>query len=128
MTTAAAPSVPGQPLAGKQTALGRSTLLLQQQTMTCWSNGTMTETTTMETFLTIHHYRATNSFGGVAKSVQRARCTAGRLPQINELARGQEDALAVLARCFVSATLWKLFVLMLLPILTLKRTVSLLLK
>ncbi len=78
----------------------------------------MTETVRMKTFLTIHHYRVTNSFGGVAKSVQRARCTAGRLPQIIELPRKQEDALVVLDSSFVSATLWKQFVQMLLPILT----------
>jgi hypothetical protein len=66
-------------VAGKQMALGRSTLLLQLQSMLCWSNGTMRETDRMEIFLTIQHYPATNSFGGVAKSVQRARCTAGRL-------------------------------------------------
>ncbi len=88
----------------------------------------MTETARTEAFLTIQHYAATNSFGGAAKSVQRARCTAGRLPQIIELARGQEDALAVLGASCVSATLWKLFVLMLLLILTSKRMESVLLK
>ncbi len=81
----------------------------------------MTETARKEAFLTARHYTATNSFGGAAKSVQEARCTAGRLPQIIELARGQEDALAVLGTSCVSATLWKLFVLMLLLILHQKK-------
>ncbi len=61
-------------------------------------------------------------------SVQKARYTAGRLPQIIELARGQEDALVVLGTSCVSATLCKLFVLMLLLILTSRGMVSVLLK
>ncbi len=53
---------------------------------------------------------------------------AGRLPQIIELARGQEDALAVWENSCVNATLWKRSVLMLLLILTSPRMVSVPLK
>jgi len=62
-------------------------------------------------------------------NVQRARCTAGRLRlSLGPRAKSQQDVLAVLGTSFVSATLWKLYVLILLLILTLKRMVSLLLK
>jgi len=86
----------------------------------------------METFLTIQHYAATNSFGGVAKSVQRARYTAGRLAlplgPLRPYAKSLQDALVVLGTSFVSATNWELFVLILLLILMLEKMVSLLLK
>ena len=117
--------MPRQMLVGKQTALGRSTLLLRMQSMPCWSSGIMTETGRMETSLPIRHYEATNSFGGAAKVVQKARCTAGKLRQPHvPLA---EVALFVLGRSCVSATLWKLFVLTLLLTLTVKQMVSVLL-
>ncbi len=62
-------------------------------------------------------------------NVPRARCTAGRLGHpIVPYAKSQQDALVVLGTSFVTATLWKLFVLILLLILMLKRMVSLLLK
>ena len=62
-------------------------------------------------------------------SVQRARYTAGKLPQTTEpVTDTPEDALAVLGKSCVSATLWKLFVLMLLLILTSRTMVSVLLK
>ncbi len=52
-------------------------------------------------------------------SVQKARYTAGRLPHATELqVEIPGDALVVLGKSFVSATLWKLCVLMLLLILT----------
>jgi len=89
----------------------------------------MTETTRTETFLTTRHYKATSSFGGVAVNVPKARCTAGRLGHsIEPRAKSQQDALVVLGKSFVSATLWKLSVLISLLILMLKRMVSLLLK
>ena len=57
----------------------------------------------METSLQIQHYEATNSFGGAAKVVQKARCTAGKLRQPHvPLA---EVALFVLGRSCVCATL-----------------------
>ena len=100
--------------------------------MPCWSNGTMTGMEKMETFLTIQHYAAKNSFGGVAVNVPKARCTAGRLGHpiepLRPYAKSLQDALVVLATSFVSATVWELFVLILLQILMLKRMVSLLLK
>jgi len=128
MARLGAPSVQRQTAAGKQTAQGRSTLLLQRQIMPCCSNGTMTETVTTETSLTTQRCKAASRFGGVAMNVQKARYTAGRLPRINEMARLQEDALVVLGTSCVSATLWKLCVLMLLLTLTLKKMVSVLLK
>ena len=80
----------------------------------CWSNGTMTGMEKMETVLTIQHYAATNPFGGVAKSVQRARYTAGRLgPPLGPprlYAKGLQDALVVLGTSFASATVWEQFV------------------
>jgi len=42
----------------RQMAQGRSTLLLQRQSMPCCSNGTMTRTEEMEFFLTIRRYKA----------------------------------------------------------------------
>ena len=88
----------------------------------------MTGTKKMEIFLTTGHYKATNSFGA-AMNVPRARCTAGRLVQLIEPhAKSQQDALVVLGTSFVSATLWKLSVLIVLLMLTLKTMVSLLLK
>jgi len=65
--------------AEKQTAPGRSILLLQGQSMPCCSNGIMTGAEKLETFLRTQHYKAASSFGGSAMNVQRARCTAGRL-------------------------------------------------
>ena len=66
----------------------------------------MTETARTETFLKIQHYKATNSFGGVAVNVQKARYTAGKLHQIVELlAQRHQDALAVLDESCVNATL-----------------------
>ena len=54
-------------------------------------------------------------------SVPRARCTSGMLAQLNEiLLEGQQGALFVLGIKFVSATLWRLFV----PILLLTLTVT----
>jgi len=89
----------------------------------------MTGMEKMETFLTTRHYKATSSFGGAAKSVQRARCTAGRLGHsIEPYKKSQQDALVVLGTSFVSATLWKLSVQMLLLISMSKTMVSLLLK
>jgi len=97
--------------------------------MPCWNNGIMTETEKMEIFLAIQHYRATSSFGGIVMHVQRARSTAGRLVQAVELlANFHQGALFVLGKRFVYVTLWKLFVLILLLTLTLKRMVSILLK
>ncbi len=62
-------------------------------------------------------------------NVQRARCTAGRLQlSLGPYAISQQDALVVLGTSFVSVTLWKLSVLILLLILMLKRMVSVLLK
>jgi len=112
-------------------AQGRSTLLLQRQSMPCWSNGIIAGTmgtARTEIILTIQHYEASNSFGGVAESAQR--CTAGRLGHFIEPhhPKSQQDALVVLGRRFASATLWRLSVLTLLLILTLSRMVSLLLK
>ena len=89
----------------------------------------MIETEKMETFLTTHHYKATSSFGGSAMHAQRAGCTADRLLHTVEQGRPkrQQDAL-VLGSSFVSAIVWKMYVLILLLTLTLKRIVSLLLK
>jgi len=121
--------VPRQTAAGKQMALGRSTLPLQLQSMPCWSNGIVKKTEKMGISLTTRHYKARSSFGGIAKNVQMARYIAGRLEQTNGLlAKGQQDAPFVMAKCFVSANLWKLFVLMLLLTLTVKQMVSVLLK
>ncbi len=129
MSTLAAPSVQRQMAAGKRTAQGRSTPLLQRQTMPCWSNGTMPGTVRTEIFLTKQHYKATSLFGGAVMDVQRARCTAGRLAQLIEpLAANQQDALFVLGIKFASATLWKLSVLILLQTLMLRKMVSVLLK
>ncbi len=62
-------------------------------------------------------------------NVQRAERTAGRLGQnIETLKKRQLGALVALGIRFVTATLWKLFVLKLLLILTLSRMVSVLLK
>jgi len=89
----------------------------------------MTRTEKMGISLTTHPYKATNSSGGVAKSVQRARSTAGRLPHtVKLLATLQEGALSVQGKGFVSATLCILFVLISLLTLTLNRMVSVLLK
>ena len=83
----------------------------------------MTGMKKMETILTIQHYAATNLFGGVAESVQRARCTAGRLgPPLGPprlYAEGLQDALVVLDTSFASATatVWEQFVQILLLIL-----------
>ncbi len=90
----------------------------------------MIETEKMETFLTTHHYKATSSFGGSAMHAQRAGCTAGRLLHTVEQGKPkrQQDALVVLGSSFVSAIVWKMYVLILLLTLTLKRIVSLLLK
>ncbi|KAA6425894.1 MAG: hypothetical protein FRX49_04269 [Trebouxia sp. A1-2] len=65
-------NLPKQMLAGKQMALGRSTLLLRWQSMPCSSNGIMTETARTEISLTTQHYEATSSFGGIAMHVPRA--------------------------------------------------------
>ena len=98
MARLGAQNVPEQALAGK---LGRSTLLLQQQSMPCWSNGIMTETKKMDTTLTIQCYKAASSFGGTAMNAQ----TAGRLAQtVETIAKSQVDALVVLGASFVSAT------------------------
>jgi len=110
-------------------ALGRSTLPSQLQSMPCWSNGIMTKIEKMGISLTTQPYKARSSFGGIAKNVQRARYIAGRLEQTcGLLAKGQQDAPFVLGKCFANATLWKLFVLMLLLTLTVKKMVSVLLK
>ena len=86
----------------------------------------MTETEKMGFFLKTHRCKATSSFGGSARNAQRARCTAGRLAHTFEPpAKSQQDALVVLGSSFVSATPWKLCVLILLLILTLKGMVSL---
>ncbi len=62
-------------------------------------------------------------------NAQRARCTAGRLAHTTEpQAKTHQDALVVLGTSFVSATLWKPSVLILLLILTSKRMESVLLK
>ena len=83
----------------------------------------------MGIFLKTHRYAVTSSFGGSARNVQRARYTAGRLRHTTEpQAKSQQDALVVLGASFVSATLWKGFVLNMLLILTLERMVSVLLK
>ena len=89
----------------------------------------MTRIEKMRTSLTTQPYKARSSFGGIAKNVQRARYIAGRLERTDGLwAKGQQVALFVLGKCFVSATLWKLFVLILLLTLTVKQMVSVLLK
>jgi len=83
----------------------------------------------MEISLPTQHYRATSSFGGIVMHVQRARSTAGRLVQAIELlANFYQGALFVLGIKSASATLWKVFVLILLLILTLSRMVLVLLK
>jgi len=75
----------------------------------------------METSLTTQLWKQTSWFGGIAMSVQRARCTSGMLAQLNEIPlEGQQGALFVLGINFVSATLWRLFV----PILLLTSTVT----
>ncbi len=74
--------MPRQTVAGKQMALGKSTLPLQLQSMPCWSNGIRTKTGKMGIFLTTQPYKAKSSFGGIAKNVQRARYIGGRLEQI----------------------------------------------
>ncbi len=87
-------------------------------------HGTMIATASKETFLTTRHYEAASSFGGSAVNVPLARCTFGRLAQLIEPnATSQQDALIVLGTSFVSVTLWKLSVLILLLILMLKRMV-----
>jgi len=90
----------------------------------------MSEIASMIISLTTQRCKAASSFGGAAMSVHKARCTAGRLPQIIALGTGHvyKDALAVLGKSFVNATRWKLYVLKLLLILMLKRMVSVLLK
>ena len=61
--------------------------------------------------------------------IQRARSTAGRLLHaIESLSRDHQDALVVWGESSVNATLWKVFVLMLLLTLTSNRMVSVLLK
>ena len=79
MSALGAPSVQKQTAAGKQTAQGRSILLLQGQSMPCCSNGIMTGIEKMEIFLTIQHYKAASLSGGAAMNAPRAKCTAGRL-------------------------------------------------
>ena len=94
--------------------------------MPCWD---MTETARMGTFLTTQHYEATSLFGGVVVNIPRVRCTAGRLRHaIKPQANIRQDALVVVGSSCVSATLWKLYVLILVLILMSKRMVSLLLK
>ena len=89
----------------------------------------MTRMEKTEIFLTTRHYEATSSFGGAAINVPRARCTAGRLVlSLGPYAKIQQDALVVLGRSFVSATLCNQSILIKLLILTLKRMVSVLLK
>ena len=62
-------------------------------------------------------------------NVPRARCIAGRLAHaIGTQTHSHQDALFVLGGSFAVATPWKLSVLILLLILTLKRMVSVLLK
>ncbi len=62
-------------------------------------------------------------------NAQRARCTAGRLAHsIGPHPKSYQDALVVLGTSFVIVTLWKLYVRMLLLILTLQRMVLVLLK
>jgi hypothetical protein len=68
-----APSVQKQMLPGQQTAPGRSNLLLQKQSMPCWSNGIITETHKMATSQTTKRRKASSSFGGVAVNVQWAK-------------------------------------------------------
>jgi len=63
------PGVQRQAVAGKQMALGRSTLLLQRQSMPCWSNGIMTEMEKMATFLATQLCKAASPSGGIAMSV-----------------------------------------------------------
>jgi len=56
--------------------------------------------------LTTRHYAAASSSGGSAMNAPRSRCTAGRLAQLIEPHRkSQQDALVVLGRSFVTATL-----------------------
>ncbi len=62
--------------------------------------------------LTTRHGKATSSFDGIARSVQRARYTAGSLMQTTKPLTGRQDAFFVLGTSFASATLWRLFVLM----------------
>ncbi len=89
----------------------------------------MTEIEIMVTSPTTQRCKVASSFGGSAMSVQKATYIAGWLLQTRRpLARSQEDVLFVLGISFVNATLWKMSVLMLLLILTLKRMVSILLK
>ncbi len=89
----------------------------------------MTRTEKIEYFLTTRHYAVASSFGGSARNAQRASYTAGRLAQsIEPHPKSSEDALVVLSTSFVSATLWKLSVLILLLILTSETMVSLLLR
>ena len=88
----------------------------------------MTRTEKMGISQTRHPYEATNAFGGAAVHVQRARYTAGKLGHAHELAKLQQGALSVLGKGFVTATLWRLFALILLLTLTFKRTVLVLLK
>ncbi len=96
--------------------------------MPCCINGIMAKTQKME-ILTTQRYEAASSFGGSGRNAQRVMCTAGRLRHAIVLpTKLQQDALSVLGTSFVSATLWKLSVLILLLILTLKRMVSLLLR
>ncbi len=100
------PKCAKQTLAGKQTAQGRSILLLQRQSMPCCSNGIMTEIERVKTSPTTRHYAAARSFGGSARNVQRARCTAGRLGQpIEPHRKTHQDAHVALGTSFVSATL-----------------------
>ena len=114
MAEVGAQSVPKQALTGK---LGRSTLLLQGQSMLCWSNGIMTETEEAEIFLTTRHCKAASSFGGSAMNAQKTRWTAGKLVlPLGPHKKTRQGALVVLGRSFVSATLWKLSVLILLLI------------
>ncbi len=89
----------------------------------------MTETARTEFFLTKQHYEATSLFGGAVMNVPRVRCTAGRLRHaIEPQSKIRQDALVVMGTSCVSATLWKLYVLILLLILMLKKMVLLLLK
>jgi len=89
----------------------------------------MTETEIMVISRTTQRCHVANSFGGNAKNVQKTRYTAGNLPQIVEpLAKRHQDALVVLDNSCVNATLWKLYVLILLLTLMLGKTVLVLLK
>ena len=79
MSALGAPSVQKQMVARKQTAHGRSILLLQGQSMPCCSNGIVTGIEKAGISLTIQHCKAASLSGGAAMNAPRARCTAGKL-------------------------------------------------